>query len=246
MAKKPAAKKQSVRKTKHGKKYMEKSKLVDKSRAYPLIDAIALVKQTHFASFDASVELHVKLGVDHKKADQMVRGTIVLPHGTGKTRKILVIAEGDDAEAARKAGADHVGSQDMIDKIEGGWLDFDLVIATPNLMARIARLGKILGTKGLMPSPKAGTVTTDVARTVKEWKLGKVEYKLEKLPLIHTICGKVSFSEAQLLENVKALMAAIIKAKPATSKGVYLQSAFITTTMGPSIKLDLQELREIK
>ena len=245
----PAKKKKAKSATpgkKHGKNYQAKRLLTENGKSYSIADAVGMAKKTSYVKFDATVELHLKLGVDPKKADQQVRGTVVLPFGTGKTVRILVIAEGDKVEEAKKAGADYVGSEDMIEKIKGGWLEFDLVIATPNMMGKIGPLGRILGTKGLMPSPKAGTVTFEVGRMVQEWKLGKVEYRLEKLPLFHTVIGKASFTEEQLQGNLRAVLGAIVKAKPASAKGMYIQTAFINATMGPGIKLDVQEVREVR
>lgn len=226
-----------------GKKYQEKKQLVDKDKFYSLAEAVKLVKETSFTKFDATVETHFKLGVDPKKPDQRIRGTIMLPHGTGKTQRILVFAEGDEAKASEEAGADEVGADELIEKIQKGWLDFDVAIATPMMMKKVAKIAKVLGTKGLMPSPKAGTVSPDPAQTVKELKAGRIEYKLEKLPLIHAIVGKVSFTEAQLEENIRALAATILKAKPTAAKGVYFQGLSITSTMGPGIAVNVQELK---
>jgi large subunit ribosomal protein L1 len=239
-------KKVIARAKKRGKKYHEKKQLVDPSRRYSLAEAIDLVKQTSYVGFDATIELHVHLGVDPRKADQQVRGTVVLPHGSGKVPKVLVFAEGEHVAQAKEAGADYIGGEDLVKKIEGGWLDFEVVVAVPEMMAKIAKLGKTLGTKGLMPNPKAGTVTADVGKAVRELKSGRIEYKVEKQPLIHTIFGKASFSSEQLKANLRALLDALIKAKPASSKGQYIQNAVINATMGPGIPLDLQEIRDLR
>ena len=222
-----------------GKKYIESSKLIDKSKLYDASEAVALVCQTAKAKFDETVELHVRLGVDSRHADQQVRGAIVLPNGTGKTVRTLVFAKGDKATAATEAGADYVGAEDMVQKITAeNWFDFDVVIATPDMMGVIGRLGKVLGPKGLMPNPKAGTVTMDVAKAVKEAKAGKIEYRLDKTNIIHCPIGKASFGAEKIGENFDAIMTAIIKAKPAAAKGQYIRSATIATTMGPGIKLN--------
>ena len=222
-----------------GKNYKESAKLVDKQNLYEPKDAFALVCEASKAKFDETVELHVKLGVDSRHADQQVRGAIVLPHGTGKTQRVLVFAKGDKAEAARAAGADFVGEMDMVEKIQKeNWFDFDVVVATPDMMGVVGRLGKVLGPKGLMPSPKAGTVTPDVAKAVKEVKAGKVEYRLDKTNIIHCPIGKVSFGAEKLQENFNALMGAIIKAKPAAAKGQYIKSCVAASTMGPGVKLN--------
>ena len=221
-----------------GKKYIESSKLIDKSKLYDASEAVALVCQTAKAKFDETVELHVRLGVDSRHADQQVRGAIVLPNGTGKTVRTLVFAKGDKATAATEAGADYVGAEDMVQKITSeNWFDFDVVIATPDMMGVIGRLGKVLGPKGLMPNPKAGTVTMDVAKAVKEAKAGKIEYRLDKTNIIHCPIGKVSFGAEKLTENYNALIGAIIKAKPAASKGQYIKSCVTASTMGPGIKI---------
>ena len=221
-----------------GKKYIESSKLIDKSKLYDASEAVALVCQTAKAKFDETVELHVRLGVDSRHADQQVRGAIVLPNGTGKTVRTLVFAKGDKATAATEAGADYVGAEDMVQKITSeNWFDFDVVIATPDMMGVIGRLGKVLGPKGLMPNPKAGTVTMDVAKAVKEAKAGKIEYRLDKTNIIHCPIGKVSFGAEKLTENYNALIGAIIKAKPAAAKGQYIKSCVTASTMGPGIKI---------
>lgn len=220
------------------KRMKEAAKLVE-ARAYTIDEALELVEKLPKAKFDESVELHVKLGVDSKQADQQVRGTIVLPHGTGKSKRVLVLARGEKATVAEAAGADFVGDDDMIAKIAGeNWLDFDTVVATPDMMPALGRIAKILGPKGLMPNPKAGTVTQDTAKAVAEIKAGKVEYRLDKNNIIHTSIGKVSFGKEKIKENYTALMDAIIKAKPAAAKGTYLKSVAVSTTMGPGIKIE--------
>lgn len=226
-----------------GKRYKENAKLVERGKLYDPKEALALVVSTANSKFDETVELHVRLGVDSRHADQQVRGAIVLPNGTGKNVRVLVIAKGDRANEAREAGADYVGDQDMIDKIQReNWFDFDLIIATPDMMGPLGRLGRILGPKGLMPNPKAGTVTTDVARAVKEAKAGKIEYRLDKTNIIHCPIGKASFGAEKLTENFNALMSAIIKAKPAATKGQYIKSCVVASTMGPGIKINAARL----
>lgn len=226
-----------------GKRYKENAKLIEPGKLYDPNEALALVVSTANSKFDETVELHVRLGVDSRHADQQVRGAIVLPNGTGKNVRILVIAKGEQAEEATAAGADYVGDQDMIDKIQReNWLDFDLIIATPNMMGPLGRLGRILGPKGLMPNPKAGTVTTDIARAVKEAKAGKIEYRLDKTNIIHCPIGKASFGAEKLSENFNALMSAIIKAKPAAAKGQYIKSCVVASTMGPGIKINAAKL----
>ena len=222
-----------------GKKYQDSAKKIDKNAQYDANEAMGLVVETATAKFDETVELHVKLGVDSRHADQQVRGAIVLPHGTGKTQRVLVFAKGDKAEAAKAAGADFVGEMDLVEKIQKeNWFDFDVVVATPDMMGVVGRLGKLLGPKGLMPSPKAGTVTPDVAKAVKEVKAGKVEYRLDKTNIIHCPIGKVSFGAEKLAENFNAIMGAIIKAKPSASKGQYVRSCTVAATMGPGIKIN--------
>jgi len=222
-----------------GKKYKESAKQIDRSVQYDAKEAFELICKTASAKFDETVELHVKLGVDSRHADQQVRGAIVLPHGTGKTVRILVFAKGDKAEAARAAGADYVGEMDMVEKIQKeNWFDFDVVIASPDMMGTVGRLGKLLGPKGLMPSPKAGTVTPDVAKAVQESKAGKIEYRLDKTNIIHCPIGKVSFGAEKLNDNYAALMGAIIKAKPAAAKGQYVKSCVAASTMGPGVKVN--------
>ena len=222
-----------------GKKYQNGAKLIDKAAAYDVAEAMDLVCKAAPAKFDETVELHVKLGVDSRHADQQVRGAIVLPHGTGKTQRVLVFAKGDKADAAKEAGADYVGEMDLVEKIQKeNWFDFDVVVASPDMMGLVGRLGKVLGPKGLMPSPKAGTVTPDVAKAVQEVKAGKIEYRLDKTNIIHCPIGKVSFGPEKLTENLNALMGAVIKAKPAAAKGTYVRSCVAASTMGPGVKLN--------
>ena len=221
-----------------GKRYKEISSKVEKSTLYSVPDAMNLAIETAKAKFDETVELHVKLGVDGRNADQQVRGVVVLPNGTGKQVKVLVIAKGDNADIAEKAGADYVGGDGMIAKITGGWLDFDVCVTTPDMMPVIGRIAKILGPKGLMPNPKSGTVTTDIAKALKEIKAGKVEYRLDKSNIIHVMIGKVSFGAEKLQENFTAIMDAIVKAKPAAAKGTYIKSVTVSTTMGVGIKVN--------
>ena len=226
-----------------GKKYKESAKLIEAGTLYDTADAMALVVKTAPAKFDETVELHVKLGVDSRHADQQVRGAIVLPHGTGKTQRVLVFAKGDKAEAAKAAGADFVGEMDMVEKIQKeNWFDYDVVVASPDMMGVVGRLGKVLGPKGLMPSPKAGTVTPDVAKAVTEIKAGKVEYRLDKTNIIHCPIGKVSFGAEKLAENFNALMGAIVKAKPSAAKGQYIRSCVCASTMGPGVKINAAKL----
>ena len=222
-----------------GKKYQESAKKIDKNALYDTADAMKLVVDTAAAKFDETVELHVKLGVDSRHADQQVRGAIVLPHGTGKTQRVLVFAKAAKADEAKAAGADFVGEMDLVEKIQKeNWFDFDVVVATPDMMGVVGRLGKVLGPKGLMPSPKAGTVTMDVTKAVNEIKAGKVEYRLDKTNIIHCPIGKVSFGPEKLTENFSALMGAIIKAKPAAAKGQYIKSCTVAATMGPGVKVN--------
>ena len=223
---------------KTGKKYSDSIKLIDRTKLYDPEEAVTLVKQTAKAKFDETVEISVRLGVDPRHADQQVRGTVVLPNGTGKTKTVLVIAKGPKAAEATAAGADFVGAEDMIAKIQGGWFGFDVCIATPDMMGLVGRLGRVLGPKGLMPNPKTGTVTMDVTKAITETKAGKVEYRVDKTAIIHCPLGKASFSEQQLTENLRTLMDAIIKAKPSAAKGTYVKSAVISSTMGPGIKLN--------
>ncbi|MCP3775463.1 50S ribosomal protein L1 [Paenibacillus sp. MZ04-78.2] len=228
---------------KHGKKYLEVAKQIDAETFYEPLEAIELVKKTARAKFDETVEVAVRLGVDPRKQDQAVRGVVVLPHGTGKTKRVLVFAKGDKAKEAEAAGADFVGDQDMINKIQQGWFDFDVCVATPDMMSEVGKLGRILGGKGLMPNPKAGTVTFDVAKAVQEIKAGKIEYRLDKAGQIHAPIGKVSFDAEKLAENFKALIDALNRAKPAASKGVYLKNIAVSSTMGPSARVNATALR---
>lgn len=224
---------------KFGKKYAEAAKMVDRAKLYDMNESLELLKQISKAKFDETVELHVKLGVDGRHADQQVRGAVVLPHGIGKTKKVLVIAKGEKAAEAEAAGADFVGSEDMINKIQNeNWFDFDVMVATPDMMGLVGRLGRVLGPKGLMPNPKSGTVTFDVARAVNEIKAGKVEYRLDKTNIVHVVIGKVSFETEKLSENFQTIMEAIIKAKPAAAKGTYIKSVTVASTMSPGIKLN--------
>ena len=224
---------------KKGKKYVEVSKLVEKNKLYTSEEAVKLVKETATTKFDSTVEVAIKLNLDTKKADQQLRGALVLPNGTGKTKKVLVLARGAQAEAAREAGADYVGDMDMIAKIEQeNWFDFDVIIATPDMMPVLGKLGKLLGPKGLMPNPKTGTVTMDTAKAVKEVKGGRVEYRTDSYGNVHVLVGKVSFTEEQLLENIKAFVSLIMKSKPAVVKGEYIKNISVSSTMGPGIKID--------
>ena len=226
-----------------GKKYIDSVKLIEKNRLYDPSEALSLVCQTSKAKFDETIEVHVRLGVDSRHADQQVRGAVVLPNGTGKNVKVLVFAKGDNAKAAEEAGSDFVGAEDLVAKIQNeNWFDFDVIIATPDMMGVIGRLGKILGPKGLMPSPKAGTVTPDVARAVTEAKAGKIEYRLDKTNIIHCPIGKASFGVEKLAENFNTLVGAVIKAKPAAAKGQYIKSCVIASTMGPGIKINQTKL----
>ena len=224
---------------KKGKRYVESAKLVDRTNLYDVEEAVSIIKKTANAKFDETIEAHIKLGVDGRHADRQVRGAVVLPHGTGKKVKVLVFAKGDKVEEAQAAGADFVGGQELVPKIQNeGWLDFDVVVATPDMMGVVGRLGRVLGPKGLMPNPKAGTVTMDVTKAVNDIKAGKIEYRLDKTNIIHVPVGKASFTEEQLADNFHTLMGAIVKAKPAAAKGQYLRSVTITSTMGPGIKLN--------
>ncbi|MCQ2520654.1 MAG: 50S ribosomal protein L1 [Lachnospiraceae bacterium] len=225
---------------KHGKKYVEAAKLVDRASYYEADEAVALVKKTATAKFDETVELHVRTGCDGRHAEQQIRGAVVLPNGTGKTVKVLVFAKGPKADEAQAAGADYVGAEDLIPKIQNdGWLDFDVVVATPDMMGVVGRLGKVLGPKGLMPNPKAGTVTMDVTKAINDIKAGKIEYRLDKSNIIHVPVGKASFTEEQLGENLQAIMDAIVKAKPSALKGQYIKSLTLTTTMGPGVRMNV-------
>lgn len=228
---------------KRGKRYLESVKKIDRTARYDLDAGIKLLKETKRTKFDESVDIAIRLGVNPKHADQMVRGTVVLPHGIGKPVKVLVFAKGEKEKEAKEAGADYVGAEDLVEKISSGWTDFDKAIATPDMMGMVGKLGKILGPRGLMPNPKVGTVTFDVAKAVKELKAGKVEFRVDKTGIVHTGVGKISFAEGKLKENILALMDVIIRSKPPSSKGTYLKSIAISTTMGPGIKLDPNTLR---
>ncbi|RKN65180.1 50S ribosomal protein L1 [Paenibacillus ginsengarvi] len=228
---------------KRGKKYQEAVKLVNSDASYEPAEAIDLVKKAAAAKFDETVEVAVRLGVDPKKQDQAVRGVVVLPNGTGKTKRVLVFAKGDKAKEAEAAGADFVGDQDLINKIQQGWFDFDVCVATPDMMSEVGKLGRLLGGKGLMPNPKAGTVTFDVANAVKEIKAGKIEYRLDRAGQIHAPIGKVSFGAEQLQENFRTLVEALVRAKPAAAKGVYLRNIAVSSTMGPSVRVNPQTFR---
>ena len=223
---------------KHGKKFTDSAKLIDRTNLYETNEALDLVQQTAKAKFDETVEVHVRLGVDSRHADQQVRGAVVLPNGTGKDVRVAVFAKGDLAKAAEEAGADIVGDADLVQKIQGGWMEFDVAIASPDMMGFVGRLGKVLGPRGLMPSPKAGTVTPNVAQAVKEAKAGKIEYRLDKTNIIHCPIGKVSFGTEKLLENFNTLLDAIIKARPEAAKGQYIKSCAVASTMGPGIKIN--------
>ena len=227
---------------KHGKKYVESAKLVDGSALYEVSEALDLSIKTGKAKFDETVEVHVRLGVDGRHADQQVRGAVVLPNGTGKTVRALVFAKGDKVQAALDAGADYAGAEELVAKISGGWMDFDVVIASPDMMGLVGRLGKVLGPRGLMPNPKAGTVTPDVAKAVTEAKAGKIEYRLDKTNIIHCPIGKVSFGVEKLQENFDALLGAIVRAKPAAAKGQYIKSCTVASTMGPGVKINPAKL----
>ena len=228
---------------KRGKKYNESAKLIDRSAQYDANEAISLVKKAAVAKFDETIEAHIRLGVDGRHADQQVRGAVVLPHGTGKTVKVLVFAKGDKVAEAEAAGADYVGGDELIPRIQNdGWFDFDVVVATPDMMGVVGRLGRVLGPKGLMPNPKAGTVTMDVTKAVNDIKAGKIEYRLDKTNIIHCPVGKASFTEEQLADNFQTLMGAIIKAKPASAKGTYLKSVTLASTMGPGVKVNAAKL----
>lgn len=225
---------------KHGKKYNESAKLIDRAAFYEIEDAIALAKKSASAKFDETVEVHIRTGCDGRHAEQQIRGAVVLPNGTGKKVKVLVFAKGDKVAEAEAAGADYVGGDELIPKIQNdGWLDFDVVVATPDMMGVVGRLGKVLGPKGLMPNPKAGTVTMDVAKAINDIKAGKIEYRLDKTNIIHCPIGKASFTEEQLLQNVNALLDAIVKARPSALKGQYLRSITLTSTMGPGVKVSV-------
>jgi len=221
-----------------GKKYIEARKKVDPQRKYQLDEALGLVLDTAFARFDESVDVALRLGVDPRHADQMVRGSVVLPHGTGKTVRVLVFAKGEKEREAREAGADYVGAEDLAEKIQGGWLEFDKVIATPDMMGVVGKLGKILGPRGLMPNPKVGTVTMDVARAVADMKAGRVDFRVDKVGIVHCSVGKVSFGRDKILDNIRALLEIVMKLKPASSKGTYLKGFAVSSTMGPGVRID--------
>ena len=226
----------------HGKKYREAAKLVDRDQIYAPLEAVELARQTTTVAFDATIEAHLRLGVDPRHADQMVRGTVVLPHGTGKIVRVAVFAQGEKAQEALRAGADEAGSDDLVKKIEAGWLDFDVALATPDSMGQVGKLGKILGRRGLMPNPKSGTITFDIDRAVKEVKAGRVEFKVDKAGTIHVAVGKCSFEASALIDNLAALVDAVNRAKPSGAKGTYLRGVTIASTMGPGVHVDLPSL----
>lgn len=227
-----------------GKKMLAAEKEIDGTKEYPVGEAVSLVKRLSFAKFDETLDMAVRLGVDPRKSDQMVRGTVVLPHGTGKKVRVLVFAKGEKEQEARDAGADFVGADDLVDKIKEGWMDFDKTVATPDMMGSVGKLGKILGPRGLMPNPKLGTVTFDLAKAVREIKAGKVEFKVEKAGIVHVPVGKISFAESSLVENIKATVESIVKAKPPTSKGKYLKKLSLSSTIGPGILLNIGSVTE--
>jgi large subunit ribosomal protein L1 len=223
---------------KKGKKYLEASKLVDRLKAYPIAEAVDLAKQTNFAKFDATLEVAFRLGVDPKKADQQIRGAVVLPNGTGKTQRVLVFAKGEKVKEAEAAGADYVGDAEYINKIQQGWFDFDVIVATPDMMGEVGKLGRVLGPKGLMPNPKTGTVTFDVTRAINEIKAGKVEYRVDKSGNIHVPIGKASFEDVKLVENFNTVFETLLKVKPSAAKGTYMKNVTVASTMGPGVKVD--------
>lgn len=233
---------------KHGKKYQEAAKLVDRAQTYSPEEAVDLVKQTSYAKFDATVEAHFRMGLDPRKADQQIRNTVQLPHGTGRTVRVLVFAEGEDEIVAKEVGADYVGSDDLAEKIQGGWFEFDVAVATPPMMSKVGKLGRLLGPRGLMPSPKAGTVVpgSDIGRVVSELKAGRVEFRLDRTANVHVPIGKASFSKEQLLENFTALMEAMTQARPSAAKGSYIRKATLTATMGPGVKVDPVQAMQLK
>jgi len=224
-----------------GKKHQEALELIDRKKVYPIADAIELLKQAAKANFDETVEVAYRLGVDTKKADEQIRGAMVLPHGTGKTQRVLVFAKGEKAQEAEAAGADYIGDEEMIEKINGGWFEFDVVVATPDMMSEVGKLGRLLGPKGLMPNPKTGTVTFDVDKAVKDIKAGQVEYRVDNAGNLHVPIGKLSFTDEKLIENFEALTETIVRAKPAAVKGIYMRNAVVTSTMGPGIRVDISE-----
>jgi large subunit ribosomal protein L1 len=230
--------KEEIKMAKKGKKFVEAAKLVDRTKFYAVQEAVELVKKTSIVKFDATVEVAFRLGVDPKKADQQIRGAVVLPNGTGKTQRVLVFAKGEKAKEAEAAGADYVGDTDYINKIQQGWFEFDVIVATPDMMGEVGKLGRVLGPKGLMPNPKTGTVTFDVTKAVNEIKAGKVEYRLDKAGIIHVPIGKVSFDDSKLVENFTTVYETLLKAKPAAAKGTYMKSVNATSTMGPGVKVD--------
>jgi large subunit ribosomal protein L1 len=230
--------KEEIKMAKKGKKFVEAAKLVDRTKFYVVQEAVELVKKTSIVKFDATVEVAFRLGVDPKKADQQIRGAVVLPNGTGKTQRVLVFAKGEKAKEAEAAGADYVGDADYINKIQQGWFEFDVIVATPDMMGEVGKLGRVLGPKGLMPNPKTGTVTFDVTKAVNEIKAGKVEYRLDKAGIIHVPIGKVSFDDSKLVENFTTVYETLLKAKPAAAKGTYMKSVNATSTMGPGVKVD--------
>jgi large subunit ribosomal protein L1 len=229
---------------KHSKKYIQAKEKLTKENGYSLQDALEAVKEAAFAKFDETVEMAVKLGVDPRHADQMVRATVVLPHGRGRQVKVLVFAKGEKEKEAQEAGADFVGADELMEKIKGGWLDFDVTIATPDIMGSVSKLGRILGPRGLMPNPKTGTVTFDLARAIREFKAGKIEFRVDKAGILHAPIGRVSFSTEQLMENAMAFLEAVVRAKPAASKGQYIRGIAVSSTMGPGIKTNLVEVRK--
>jgi large subunit ribosomal protein L1 len=228
-----------------GKKYQEAAKLVDRTKIYSPEEGAELARKTSYVGFDASVEAHLRLGVDPRHADQMVRGTVVLPHGTGKSKRVAVIASGDKSKEAQDAGADHVGAEDLVEKIQGGFLEFEALVATPDMMRLVGKLGKVLGPKGLMPNPKAGTVTMDVGKAVREIKGGKIEFRVDKTSIIHAPIGKVSFDEKKLEENASAFIHAVLKAKPPAAKGKYFRTVSVSSTMGPGVEIDTASIEAL-